>query len=82
MARGSYADFEGASLRGASFRLCNVKCADFRRADLTGASFRLSAVEAADFEGAILEGVRFEGAGHYGYTIRDGDGLPNGGPGA
>jgi uncharacterized protein YjbI with pentapeptide repeats len=33
------ANFTGASLRGTSFRECNVKCADFSDADLTGATF-------------------------------------------
>lgn len=72
------ANFEGASLRGTSFRECNVKCAMFQRADLTGASFQLAAVEAADFEGAVLDGCSFEGASYYGYTIHDGDGFPHG----
>jgi uncharacterized protein YjbI with pentapeptide repeats len=68
--------FDGADLRGTSFRVCNVKCASFRGADLRGASFQLSAVEAAEFEGAQLDRVSFEGAGCYGHTIRDGDGFP------
>ena len=33
------ANFSSASLRGTSFRSCNVKCATFRDADLTGANF-------------------------------------------
>jgi uncharacterized protein YjbI with pentapeptide repeats len=73
----SSTNFEGASLRGTSFRLCNVKCANFRRADLTSACFQLSGVEAADFKEAILVGASFEGASYYGYTIHDGDGFPN-----
>src|SRR5262245_6494635 len=40
------ANFERASLRGTSFRLCNVKCANSRRADLASSSFQLAAVEA------------------------------------
>jgi len=71
-------NFEGASLRGTSFRECHVKCANFRRADLTGASFQLAGVEAADFKDAILVGASFEGASHYGCTLHDGDGFPNG----
>lgn len=74
------ANFEAASLRGTSFRECNVKCANFRRADLTGASFQLAAVEAADFDRAVLKDTSFEGAGYYGYTVHDGDGFPNGYP--
>jgi len=72
----SSSNFEGASLRGTSFRECNVKCASFRQADLTGPSFELAAVEAADFDGAVLEGVSFVGATCYGYTLRDGDQFP------
>jgi uncharacterized protein YjbI with pentapeptide repeats len=70
------ATFDGADLRGISFRVCNVKCASFRKADLRGASFHLSSVEAADFAGAQLEGASFEGAGYYGHTIHDWDGFP------
>jgi uncharacterized protein YjbI with pentapeptide repeats len=69
-------NFEGASLRGTSFRECNVKCASFRNADLTGASFELAAVEAAEFNGARLEGVSFVGATCYGCTTRNGDHFP------
>jgi hypothetical protein len=69
-------NFDGASLRGTSFRECNVKCTSFRRADLTGASFELAAVEATDFEGAKLEGVSFVGATYYGFTIKEGDHFP------
>jgi len=70
------ANFDGASLRGTSFRECNVKCASFRRADLTGASFELAAVESTDFDGAKMEGVSFVGATCYGYTIESGDQFP------
>ena len=42
------ASFDGASLRGTSFRECNVKCASFRDADLTGASFELAAIESIE----------------------------------
>jgi len=72
----SSANFEGASLRGTSFRECNVKCASFRRADLTGATFELAAVESVDFEGAKLDGVSFVGATCYGYTVKEGDDFP------
>ena len=72
----SSTNFEGASLRGTSFRECNVKCASFRHADLTGASFELAAVEATEFEGAKLAGVSFVGATYYGYTIKNGDPFP------
>ena len=69
-------NFDGASLRGTSFRTCHVKCASFRNADLTGASFELAAIEAADFAGAKREGVSYVGATCYGYTIREGDEPP------
>ena len=72
----SSTNFDGASLRGTSFRECNVKCASFRHADLTGASFQLAAVEATEFDGAKVEGVSFVGATHYGYTIKNGDQFP------
>ncbi len=72
----SSANLEGASLRGTSFRECNVKCANFRHADLTGASFEFAAVEATEFDGAKLEGVSFVGATCYGYTIKNGDQFP------
>ena len=39
------ADFSGASLRGVSFRECNLKCANFSAADLTGAIFERAAIE-------------------------------------
>jgi len=42
------ANFSGASLRGTSFRNCNVKCATFSNADLTGANFEEAAIEQAD----------------------------------
>ncbi|MBM3979594.1 MAG: pentapeptide repeat-containing protein [Planctomycetes bacterium] len=71
-------NFQGTKLRGTSFERCHLKCANFRGADLRGASFRDSAVDAAEFDGALLEGMSFEGAGSYGYTVRDGDGFPNG----
>ena len=70
------ANFARASLRGTSFRECNVKCASFRNADLTGASFELAAVESIDLVGAILANVSFVGATSYGHTLNEGDKLP------
>jgi uncharacterized protein YjbI with pentapeptide repeats len=70
-------NFDGASLRGVSFRECNVKCATFRGADLTGASFELAAVEGVDLDGAIVDGLCFAGATSYGYTYQASDGFPN-----
>ncbi len=72
----SSTNFEGASLRGASFRECNVKCANFRRADLTSATFELAAVESAEFDGAKVDGIRFVGATSYGHTFKAGDDFP------
>lgn len=69
-------NFEGASLRGVSFRECNVKCASFRNANLSGASFEGAAIESADFRGANLEGVKVVGATSYGYTLEAEDELP------
>lgn len=65
------ANFAGASLRGTSFRECNIKCASFRHADLVGALFELAAVEDTEFEGAKLAGVSFIGATCYGCTIQN-----------
>ncbi len=70
------AKFDGASLRGTSFRECNVKCASFKNADLSGASFALAAVESIDLHGAILVGTDFLGATFYGCTIEGTDELP------
>lgn len=69
-------NFEGASLRGVSFRECNVKCANFRHADLTGASFERAAIEAVNCEGALLDGVPYTGATCYGITLTDDDQFP------
>jgi uncharacterized protein YjbI with pentapeptide repeats len=70
------ANFEGARLRGVSFRDCNVKCANFRRADLTGASFEGAAIEATTWAGAVLDKVSFEGAGFYGIVLDAKDRFP------
>lgn len=69
-------NFDGASLKGTSFRECHVKCASFRNADLTGASFELAAIESIDIEGAITQGTRFVGATFYGYIIEDENEFP------
>jgi hypothetical protein len=69
-------NFEGASLVGVSFRLCNLKCASFRGANLTGASFELAAIESIVLEGAQLSGSKFLGATFYGYSIKNADERP------
>ena len=71
------ANFSGASLRGASFRECNVKCANFSNADLTGATFELAAIESIKATGSRQEGVKVEGAMFYGCELREGDELPS-----
>lgn len=71
------ANFSGASLRGTSFRECNVKCADFSNADLTGAIFELAAIESIKATGALLDGVKVKGATFYGCELADGDELPS-----
>ncbi|MDT4329057.1 pentapeptide repeat-containing protein [Methylomonas sp. MED-D] len=71
------ANFSGASLRGTSFRECNVKCADFSNADLTGAIFELAAIESIKATGALLNGVKVKGATFYGCELADGDELPS-----
>ena len=70
------ANFEEASLRGTSFRECNVKCANFRHADLTGHRLNSRLSNWRNSEGAVLEGANFVGAGYYGYTIQEGDQFP------
>jgi uncharacterized protein YjbI with pentapeptide repeats len=71
------ADFSGASLRGTSFRECNLKCVDFSNCDLTGAILELAAIEAIDTKGATLAGVKVQGATCYGCELDDGDELPS-----
>lgn len=71
------ANFSGASLRGTSFRECNVKCVDFSNADLTGAIFELAAIESIRATGAVLNGVKVNGATFYGCELADGDELPS-----
>jgi len=71
------ANFTGASLRGTSFRECNVKCADFSNADLTGATFELAAIESIKATGALREGVKVKGATFYGCELGDDDELPS-----
>lgn len=56
------ADFNGASLRGASFADGNVKTSCFDGADLTDTNFAGSAIDAATFVGARLDGARLDGA--------------------
>ncbi|MBN2886818.1 MAG: pentapeptide repeat-containing protein [Chromatiaceae bacterium] len=70
-------NFSGASLRGTSFRECNVKCADFSNADMTGAIFELAAIESIKATGALLDGVKVKGATFYGCELADGDELPS-----
>lgn len=71
------ANFSGASLRGTSFRECNVKCANFSNADLTGAIFELAAIESIKATGAVREGVKVKGATFYGCELLEGDELPS-----
>lgn len=71
------ADFSGASLRGTSFRECNLKCVNFSNADLTNANFELAAIESINASGAVLEGVRVGGATFYGCELAEGDELPS-----
>jgi uncharacterized protein YjbI with pentapeptide repeats len=71
------ANFSDASLRGTSFRECNVKCADFPNADLTGATFELAAIESIKAAGARREGVKVKGATFYGCELHEGDELPS-----
>jgi uncharacterized protein YjbI with pentapeptide repeats len=70
------ADFTGASLRGTSFRECNIKCVDFSNADLTDAIFELAAIEAICTANAMTSGLRLKGATSYGYTLTEKDELP------
>lgn len=71
------ANFSGASLRGTSFRECNVKCTDFSNADLTDAIFEFAAIESIRTTGAILNGVKAKGATFYGCELPDGEELPS-----
>lgn len=71
------ANFSGASLRGTSFRECNVKCVDFSNADLTSAIFELASIESIRAAGAVLNGVRVKGATFYGCELAEGDELPS-----
>jgi uncharacterized protein YjbI with pentapeptide repeats len=70
-------DFSGASLRGTSFRECNLKCAIFSNCDLTGAIFELAAIESIKASRAVVEGVKVRGATFYGCELADGDELPS-----
>lgn len=71
------ANLSGASLRGTSFRECNVKCADFLNADLSGANFELAAIESIKTDGAVLKEVKVEGATFYGCELTADDELPS-----
>ena len=71
------ANFSGASLRGTSFRECNLKCVNFSNADLTSAVFELAAVESIKTNGAILDGIKVKGASFYGCELSEGDALPS-----
>lgn len=71
------AKFTGASLRGTSFRECNLKCADFSNTDLTDANFELAAIESIKTKGAVCEGVKVKGAAFYGCELDEGDELPS-----
>jgi hypothetical protein len=73
----SGAIFLGASLRGTSFRECNLKCADFSNSDLTGAIFELAAIESIKTRGAVLDGVKVRGATFYGCELAEDDALPS-----
>lgn len=71
------ADFSRASLRGTSFRECNLKCANFSNSDLTGANFELAAIESIKATGAVVVGVKVCGATFYGCELAEGDDLPS-----
>jgi uncharacterized protein YjbI with pentapeptide repeats len=71
------ANFAGASLRGTSFRECNVKCANFSNADLTGAVFELAAIESIKATGAQRDNIKVKGATFYGCELSEGDELPS-----
>lgn len=71
------ADFSRASLRGTSFRECNLKCVDFSRCDLTGAILELAAIESSKTSGATVEGIKLQGATCYGCELAQGDELPS-----
>lgn len=71
------ADFTGASLRGTSFRECNLKCVNFSNCDLTGANLELAAIESIKANGAAVEGVNVRGATFYGCELAEGDELPS-----
>ena len=71
------ANFSGASLRGTSFRECNLKCANFSNANLTGAIFELAAIESIKTDGALLERVKVKGATFYGCELAEGEELPS-----
>ncbi|MCB1052285.1 MAG: pentapeptide repeat-containing protein [Acidobacteria bacterium] len=70
-------NFSGASLRGTSFRECNVKCADFSMSDLTDANFELAAIESIKATAAVLNGVKVKGATFYGCELADNEELPS-----
>jgi uncharacterized protein YjbI with pentapeptide repeats len=73
----SDADFSGASLRGVSFRECNLKCVNFSAADLTGPILELAAIESIKTNGARLEEVKVRGASFYGCELSENDELPS-----
>ena len=70
-------NFSGASLRGTSFRECNLKCANFSNADLTGSVFEFAAIESIKAQGATLSVVKVVGASFYGCKLAEGDELPS-----
>jgi uncharacterized protein YjbI with pentapeptide repeats len=53
--------YEGAFLREAKFKNCNMCRVSFGNADLTGADFRGSTMVEVDFSGCTLTDVNFEG---------------------
>lgn len=71
------ADFSRASLRGVSFRECNLKCVNFSAADLTGAILELAAIESIKTNGATLSEVKVRGATFYGCDLGENDELPS-----
>ncbi len=73
----SDAIFSNASLRGTSFRECNLKCADFSNSDLTGAIFELASIESIKTTGAILHGVKVKGATFCGCELSEDEELPS-----
>ena len=56
----SFANFEGADLKFATFCRCNLKGANFRNADMSDAKLCDCDVEGADFSGADLHNAEID----------------------